>query len=323
MNDSSNTFIVGNQNQEFVGIDVAKDRLDVHCLPIQQTLELGNDAQGIADLVEYLNQRQPALIVLEATGGYEIAVVAELAARQLPVVVVNPRQVRDYARALGILAKTDRIDAAVLARFARDVQPEIRPISTKKQRQLQELIARRRQLIAMQTAEKNRLGQAHAKRVQGSIKAILKIIAKQLQQVEDLLAETIESCSAMRAKDALLQSVPGIGPVVSRTLLVDLPELGRLNRHQIASLVGVAPINRDSGKMRGRRTVWGGRGSVRAALYMAALVASCHNPIIKTFYQRLIAAGKPAKVALTACMRKLLVILNTMVANNTPWRIPA
>jgi transposase len=321
MDDSTATTSITNKAAEcFVGIDVSKAHLDVCTLPGGQTLRVGNDARGIARLVKQLTKRQPTLIVLEATGRYETNVVVESAAAGLPVVVVNPRQVRAFARAIGILAKTDRIDAEVLARFARDVRPPIRQLPSEKQRYLQELVARRRQLVVMHAAEGNRLKQTRSKDVKRSVQKMLKILRQQIDQLDELLEEMIRSCECLKARSELLRSVPSIGSVVSQTLVIELPELGRLNRRQIANLVGVAPLNRDSGMMRGKRMVWGGRASVRSALYMAALVATRYNPIIRGFYQRLRDAGKPAKVALTACMRKLLTILNTMVANNTPWR---
>jgi transposase len=318
------TSITTNRAAEcFVGIDVAKAHLDVCLLPGGETLRVANGARGIARLVEQLTKRQPTLIVLEATGKYETNVLIELAAVGLPVAVVNPRQVRAFARAIGILAKTDRIDAAVLARFARDVRPPIRRLPSEKQRLLQELVARRRQLVEMRGAESNRLKQTRSKDVKHSIQKMLDILQEQLDQLQQQLDEAIQNCESLKAKDQLLRTVPSVGSVVSQTLLIELPELGTLNRRQIASLVGVAPLNRDSGMMRGKRMVWGGRAAVRSALYMAALVGMRCNPIIRAFYQRLREAGKPAKVALTACMRKLLTILNTMVANNTPWRSPA
>ena len=306
----------------FVGIDVSLRHLDVCILPGESLLRFANDAAGIGLLVQELRSKGATLIVMEASGGYETAAAAELVTAGLPVAIVNPRQVRDFARAAGILAKTDAIDAAVLARFARDMRPPVRPFPSEKERFLQELVARRRQLVAMHTAESNRLKQAHADDVRHSVRTILDALEQQLDHVEQQIGEAIQACSAWRAKDQILRSVSGVGPAVSRTLLADLPELGQLNRRQIASLVGVAPLNRDSGLMRGRRTVWGGRANVRAALYMAVLSASQFNPIIQAFYSRLRAAGKPGKVALTACMRKLLTILNTMIANNTPWKNP-
>jgi transposase len=305
----------------FVGIDVSKERLDVCRLPECQNAQFDYDEAGLAALKAWLAQTPAQLIVLEATGGVESAVVAELASAGWPLVVVNPRQVRDFARALGKLAKTDSIDAQVLARFAQDVRPEIRPLPDKDQRLLIELVARRRQLVQMHTAESNRLKQARGPKVLNNIKHLLKTLEKHLRQVEQELDQQLRHSPLWREKDELLRSVPGVGPVTSRTLLAELPELGTLNRRQIASLVGVAPLNRDSGKLRGRRTVWGGRASVRAALYMAALTARrCYAPI-RNLFQRLVDHGKPRKLALVACMRKLLTILNAMLQNNTPCRL--
>lgn len=304
----------------FVGIDVSSKQLDVGILPGEEFQEFTNDSQGINGLVKHLKACHVKLIVMEATGGYEVDVAAALAAAGLPIVVVNPRHVRDFARSLGILAKTDKIDARVLARFARDVRPEKRAFPSDQERFLRELLTRRSQLSGMRTAELNRLRQARSEDVKQSVQAIIDVIEEQLRAVEKEISRAMQTCSTYHAKDRILQSTPGIGVVVSHTLLIDLPELGTLNRREIASLVGVAPINRDSGRLRGRRTTWGGRARVRSALYMAALVASRHNPTIKAFYQRLRNAGKPAKVALTACMRKLLTILNTMIARETPWR---
>jgi transposase len=304
----------------FGGIDVSSKQLDVGVLPGGELEKFANDSRGIKRLVKFLKGRNVELIVMEATGGYEVDAAVALHEAGLPIVVVNPRQPRDFAKAVGILAKTDEIDALVLARFARDVRPEERSFPSEKERFLRELLTRRRQLIGMTNAESNRLQQARSKDVKETVQAILDVIKEQLHAVEEEISQAMETCSTYHDKDRILQSVPGIGPVVSHSLLIDLPELGRLNRREIAALVGVAPINRDSGQFRGRRTTWGGRANVRSALYMAALVAIRWNSTIKAFYQRLRNAGKPAKVALTACMRKLLVITNTMIANDTPWR---
>jgi transposase len=259
------------------------------------------------------------LIVLEATGGLEGALTGALVAAGLPVVVINPRQARDFAKATGQLAKTDAIDAAILAQFAEVVRPPVRPLPDAQTQELAALIARRRQLIEMRTAESNRLGSA-AQRVRPGIAAHLRWLDTQVARVDQDLTQAIRQSPVWRARDDLLQSTPGVGPVVTTTLLAELPELGTLNGKQIAALVGVAPLNRDSGLVRGTRTVWGGRASVRAALYMSALVAVRHNPVIKAFYLRLRAAGKAPKVALIACMRKLLTILNAMLKHQTPWR---
>lgn len=305
----------------FVGIDVSKERLDVCRLPSDQSAQFDYNEAGLTALKAWLAEMPVQLIVLEATGGWETAVVAELASAGWPLVVVNPRQVRDFARALGQLAKTDAIDAQVLARFAQNLRPEIRPLPDEGQRQLAELVARRRQLLQMHTAETNRLQQARSQKVLNNIKHLLKTLEKHLHQVEQELDCQLRDSPVWREKDQLLRSVPGVGPVTSRTLLAELPELGMLNRRQIASLVGVAPLNRDSGKLRGRRTVWGGRASVRAALYMATLAARrCYRPI-REFFERLVHQGKPRKLALVACMRKLLTILNAMLQNNAPCRL--
>ncbi len=304
----------------FVGIDVSSEQLDVGILPGDEFQQFGNDSRGIKRLVKFLGARNVELIVMEATGGYEIDVAVALHEAGLPIVIANPRHVRDFARSLGILAKTDKIDARVLSRFARDVRPEKRSFPTEKERFLRELLTRRSQLVGMHTAELNRLQQARTEDIKQSVQAIIDVIKKQLDAIEEEIGQAMQTCSTYHDKNRILQSIPGIGPIVSQTLLIDLPELGVLNRREIAALVGVAPINRDSGQFRGKRTTWGGRSRVRSALYMAALVAARHNPTIKAFYQRLRDAGKPAKVALTACIRKLLTILNTMVANKTPWR---
>lgn len=303
----------------FVGIDVAKERLDVALRPTLERWAVGHDDRRIALLVDRLRQVSPTLIVLEATGGLELAVTAALAAAGLPVVVVNPRQVRDFAKATGQLAKTDAIDAAVLAQFAEAVRPSVRPLPDAATQALGALLTRRRQLLEMRTAESNRLAAALPP-VRRGIQAHLAWLDRQLAQLDDDLTRAIGESPVWRAKDDLLQSAPGVGPVLARTLLASLPELGTLNRKQLAALVGVAPLNRDSGTLRGRRTTWGGRAHVRAALYMGALVAARFNPVIRAFSRRLCAAGKPKKVALTACMHKLLTILNAMVKHRTPWR---
>jgi transposase len=302
-----------------VGIDVSKAWLDVAERPGGEVWRVANDEAGIAGLAEHLEQREPAVVVLEATGGLENPVVAALAAAQLPVVVVNPRQVRDFARATGQLAKTDALDAQVLARFGEAVAPTPRPLPAPATQELAALVTRRRQLVGMLTAEKNRLGTA-ARPVRRDIQQHIRWIERRLAGIDDDLAKAIRSSPLSRERDDLLQSAPGVGPVTSATVLASLPELGRLNRKEIAALVGAAPLNRDSGTLRGRRTIWGGRSRVRAALYMATLVGTRHNPVLRVFYQRLLAAGKPKKVALTACMRKLLVILNAMARDHARWQ---
>ena len=304
----------------FVGIDVAKATLDIALRPGGERWTVPNDEFGIRALLARLSPLG-GLVVLEATGGYEHAVAAALAAAGLGVVIANPRQVRAFARATGQLAKTDAIDAQILALFAERVQPTPRPLPDAAAQALDALLTRRRQLVEMLVAEKNRLALARPP-VRRGITAHIRWLERQLTDVERDLTLAVQASPLWRAQDDLLQSVPGVGPVLSCTLLAELPELGQLTRKQIAALVGVAPLARDSGTLHGHRTVWGGRASVRTALYMAALVAARWNPVIRAFYQRLRAAGKPAKVALTACMRKLLIILNAMVRTATPWRSP-
>ena len=302
----------------YLGIDVSKSKLDV-ATP-EGVRQWSNTPEGHAELVAALAAWTPEAIVIEATGGYERAVAAELAAANLPVVVVNPRQVRDFARGIGKRAKTDRIDACVLARFGELTKPEKRPLPDEKQRELQEQLARRRQIIGMLTAEHNRLQQATGKLVCRTIKQTQATLQKMLALLDKQLEQTIQQTPAWRAKEDLLRSVPGIGPTTAYTLLIELPELGNCSRQQIAALVGVAPLNRDSGRYRGQRTIWGGRASVRAVLYMATLVATRRNPDIKRYYQHLQALGKRKKVALVACMRKLLTMLNAMLRNQKSWQ---
>jgi len=302
-----------------VGIDVAKAELVVAVRPGGDQWTVPNNEAGVACLRARLQQLVPTLVVLEATGGYERAAVAALAAVQLPVVVANPRQVRDFARATGQLAKTDSIDADLLALFAERVRPTPRPLADETSAALDALLTRRRQLIGMLGAERNRLEHAPPTVARG-IRTHIRWLERQRGVVDRDLDDMIHQSPIWRAKEDLLRSVPGVGPVVSRTLLGELPELGQLNRRRIAALVGVAPFACDSGTQRGRRVVWGGRAPVRTALYMSALVATRHNPAIRAFYLRLVAAGKPKKVALIACMRKLLTILNVMLRTNTPWR---
>jgi len=310
----------------FVGIDVAKAELVVSIVPSAERFTVANDERGVRTLVERLRAIGPTLIVLEATGGYELLGVAGLVAAALPVVVVNPRQVRDFARATGQLAKTDRIDADILARFADVVRPDVRVIADAEAQELEALLARRRQLLEMLQAERNRVGQVFGKGkrlVRKSLKAHITFLERELRMTDTDLGAMVKASPAWRERDELLRSVPGVGPVLSRTLLADLPELGRLSRREIAKLVGVAPLSRDSGTFRGRRFVQGGRASVRAVLYMAALVATKRNATIRIFYLRLVAAGKPKKLALVACMRKLLTILNVMVRTEQRWSAEA
>jgi transposase len=303
-----------------IGIDVSKDRLDLAWRPTGERWTAPNTERGIRTVCRRLRTPAPALIVLEATGGLELPLTGALAAAGLPVVVVNPRQIRDFAKATGRLAKTDALNAAVLAQFAEAVRPEPRPLPDAATQALSALLLRRRQLIAMRTAETNRLETAPAP-VRKGIRAHLTWLEGRLTELDEDLARTIRESPLWREKDDLLQSTPGVGPVLARTLLASLPELGTLTRQQIAALVGVAPLNRDSGTFRGSRRVWGGRAHVRAALYMGTLVATRFNPVIRLFYHRLCAAGKVKKVALTACMRKLLTILNAMLKHQTSWTI--
>jgi transposase len=304
----------------FVGIDVAKDRLDVHLRPSDATFALGRDGAALETLVEQLIALTPALVVLEATGGFEVTVAGVLAAAGLPLVVVNPRQIRDFARATGRLAKTDRLDAEAIARFAEAVRPAPRPVPDAAAQALGELVARRRQLVEMITSEGQRRRQARNPRLARRLEAHLTWLQKELATLEADLDHTVRGTPAWRAAEDLLASVPGIGKTSARTLIAELPELGRLDRRKIAALVGVAPINRDSGAFRGRRMVMGGRASVRTALYMPTLAAIRHNPLLQAFYQRLIKRGRPPKVAITACMRKLLVILNAILRDQTSWQ---
>lgn len=302
----------------FVGIDVSKAQLDVAVRPSGETWAVPQDEAGLTRLVARLRTLGPTLIVLEATGGLEVAVAGALAAAPLPVVVVNPRQVRDFARATGTLAKTDRLDAQILAQFAEAVRPAPRPLPDEQAQELSALLQRRRQLVEMLTAEKNRLAMA-SRRIRPQLQAHIEWLQRQVRQFDDDLRALVRASPLWREKDDLLRSAPGVGPVLATTLVAALPELGTLTRQQIAALVGVAPLNRDSGTLRGRRTVWGGRAHVRAVLYMGTLVAVRHNPALAAFHQRLRAAGKAPKVALTACMRKLLTMLNAMLKHRTRW----
>jgi transposase len=303
----------------FIGIDVSKKRLDVCILPEGRAIKVENTQRGIDRLCEKLSDFRGALVVLEATGGLQNPVCAALHEAEFQVAVVNPRQVRDFAKSMGILAKTDLIDARVLAQFAEKVQPEPRPLKEKQTQHLSDLMARRRQLIGMMTMEKNRLGTA-TKSIKKRIKVHIQWLENQLAELDKEMDQFIKGSSMWLAKEELLKSAPGVGKVLSRTLLSSLPELGELDRHGIAALVGVAPFNVDSGNYRGKRICWGGRAHVRCALYMATLSAIRTNPIIKAHYQKLREQGKEFKVAMVACMRKLLVILNAMVRDNKPWK---
>jgi len=308
-----------NQEPFFVGIDVAKAQLDIAVRPTDQRWQVDYTEKGVQELVKQIAKLHPTLVLLEATGGLELLMVASLATASLPVVVVNPRQVRDFARATGKLAKTDSLDAMVLAHFAEVIRPLTRSLPDAEAQALTALVTRRNQVIGMLIAEKNRL---HTSRppVRQRIQLHIDWLEKELEEVDQGLKETLHNSPVWREKENLLRSVPGVGPQLAVSILAYLPELGTLDRKRIAALVGVAPFNRDSGTLRGKRTVWGGRSHIRAALYMGALVASRHNPVISAFYQRLLASGKAKKVALTACMRKLLVILNAMLKHRCSWQ---
>jgi transposase len=303
----------------FVGIDVAKDTLDVAVRPTAETWSIPNDEAGIAALVAQVGALAPTLVVLEATGSFHGPLTAALAAAGFPVVVVNPRQVRACAHATGVLAKTDRIDARVIAHFADAVRPTPRPLPDAATQELRAVLLRRRQLVEMLTAERIRLATA-PRRIHQAIQQHLRWLERHLTALDAELTRLIQASPRWRAKDDLLRSIPGVGPVLAQTMLAQVPELGALGHKQIAALVGVAPFNRDSGTLRGRRMISGGRAEVRAVLYMGTLVATRHNPVIKAFYDRLCAAGKLKKVALTACMRKLLTIMNAMVRDLKPWQ---
>jgi transposase len=305
----------------FVGIDVSKDRLDVHLRPSGEAFAVARDSEGVEALAARLLQLNPELVVLEATGGFETVVAAGLAAAELALAVVNPRQIRDFARATGRLAKTDPIDAAVIAHFAEAIRPQVRPIASEEARALGELVARRRQIIEMMTAERNRRRQLTVKRLIKGVDRVLATLQAQLSELEADIDDAVRGTPAWREKEDLLTSVPGIGPNIARTLIAELPELGSLGRHQIAALVGVAPFNQDSGALRGRRCIAGGRMVVRNALYMSVLVAIRRNLPLAAAYHRLRAAGKPAKVAIVACMRKLITILNAILRDKQPWQM--
>jgi transposase len=302
----------------FIGIDVSQTRFDIAIRP-GSSFTIAHDEPAIATLVEQLRTLSPTLIVLEATGGLEVPLTSALATAGLPVVVVNPRQVRDFAKASGRLAKTDALDAQTLAQFAEVMRPTPRPLPDVEARALAAVLARRRQLVEMLTAEKNRLLTAPPA-TRKSLRTPIAWLERERGHIETDLAATIRRSPVWREKEELLRSVPGVGPVLTSTLLANLPELGTVTHKQIAALVGVAPLNRDSGTLRGRRTVWGGRAQVRTVLYMNAVVAARFNPVIRTCSARLCGAGTPKKVALTACMRKLLTMLNAMLKHHTPWR---
>ena len=307
----------------YVGLDVAKDTLDVALRPQGEQRHGPNSSDAIAEIVTWLQAVAPTLIVVEATGGYEVPLVAELGVAQLPVAVVNPRQVRNFAKASGQLAKTDRLDADVLAHFAEAMRPTPRPLPDPVAQELIALLARRREVIAMRVAEENRLGVTRILAIRVRIQAPLDWLNQEGKEVDQQIRQHVEVSPLWQAQEDLLRTVPGVGRTTALTLIADLPALGQLSRGQIAALVGVAPLNRDSGAQRGRRSIWGGRSTVRAALYMAALRATRCNPTVQAFYRRLLAAGKPKKVVLVACMHKLLTILNAMMKQQTPWHAQA
>jgi transposase len=308
-----------NQTESFVGIDVAKNTLDLRLEPVGESLHVAYDDAGIAAIRKRLLTLSPTLIVMEATGGLETRLACELAACGLPVAVINPRQARDFAKATGQLAKTDQVDAAVLAHFACAIRPPVRVQKDADTCDLDDLVTRRRQLIAMRVQETLRLGSAESTALQKNLKKHIAWLDKQITSLDGDLTKRLRTSDAWRTKDDLLQGIPGVGAVTSVTLLAKCPELGQLNRREIAKLTGVAPLANDSGKHRGKRFVWGGRADVRSVLYMATVSAIRCNPAIKTFADRLKQAGKPAKVVIVACMRKLLTIMNAMVKNNAPW----
>ena len=305
----------------FICIDVSKDRLDVHVRPTGETFATSRDDTGLAELIARVQELAPELIVLEATGGYEAIVASALAAARQPLAVVNPRRIRDFAKAVGKLAKTDRLDAAIIAHFGEAVRPAVRPIEEGEAQALGERVTRRRQIIEMMVAERNRARLVRQKSIRKAIERHLALLQQELSDIDKDIDHAIRQSPVWQADAELLDAVPGIGKVTTRVLIAELPELGKLNRRQIAALVGVAPFNHDSGKKAGRRAITGGRATVRAALYMAALVASRSNPVIAAHYEKLRSIGKTGKQALVACMRKLLVILNAMLRDKTHWKI--
>jgi len=307
------------KKEVFVGIDISKDHLDIAIYPDEKAWQITNDEKSIQKLCQDLLSLNPQRVVVEASGGLETAVAIELSKAGLPLVIINPRQVRDFAKATGTLAKADHIDARILAKFAEAIRPEVRPLPDEAQRELEGLMSRRSQLITMITAEKNRLPKA-SKAVVGGVKKHIRWLEKQLAMVDKELSKRIQSNKAWKKDDEVLRSVPGVGPVTSRCLLSNLPELGKVSGKKIAALVGVAPFNCDSGKFKGRRRIWGGRSNVRSALFMSTFAATRCNPVIRSFFLRLINSGKPYKVALVACMRKLLVLLNAIMATKQPWK---
>lgn len=308
--------------ESFVGIDVSKNTLDLRIEPAGEAMHVAYDDQGIAQVCRRLVEALPTLIVMEATGGLETQLAGELAAKGLPVAVINPRQARDFAKATGQLAKTDKVDAAMLCAFARAIRPAIRPLKSADARELDDLVNRRHQLVEIRVQETLRLATASAKALQKSLKTHIAWLDKRITKLDHDLKDRLQTSDAWKVKDDLLRGIPGVGDVTSMTMLAKCPELGQLNRREIAKLVGVAPLADDSGKHRGKRFIWGGRADVRAVLYMATVAAMRCNPAIKPFAQRLKMAGKPAKLVIAACMRKLLTIMNTMIKTNSPWTPP-
>lgn len=308
--------------ESFVGIDVSKNTLDLRIEPAAEAIHVAYDDQGIAQVCRRLVEALPTLIVMEATGGLETRLAGELAAKGLPVAVINPRQARDFAKATGQLAKTDRVDAAILCAFARAIRPAVRPLKSADARELDDLVNRRHQLVEIRVQETLRLAAASSKTLQKSLKTHIAWLDKRITKLDHDLKDRLQTSDAWKVKDDLLRGIPGVGDVTSVTMLAKCPELGQLNRREIAKLVGVAPLADDSGKHRGKRFIWGGRADVRAVLYMATVAAMRCNPAIKPFAQRLKMAGKPAKLVIAACMRKLLTIMNAMIKTNSPWTLP-
>lgn len=312
--------MTGKIKEIFIGIDVSKVKLDVAVCESEETWQMENNKDGRQELVKRMKKLHPTLIVVEASGGLEQPIVSDLYLEKMPIAIVNPTRVRNFARSIGQLAKTDKIDARVIAQFAQAVRPQVRPLRTAEEEYLNALVTRRRQVVQMLVSEKNRKSTTHPA-LQSHLLSNIAWLEDSLNQLNKEIDEIIRGNTEWNEKAKLLQSVPGIGPVTAATLIAELPELGTRNRQQIAALVGVAPLNKDSGKMRGKRRVFGGRAAVRRTLYMATLVATRWNPVIRAFYERLLANGKEKKVALTACMRKLLVILNSMMRTQTTWRV--
>jgi len=310
--------MTANLAEVFVGIDVSKNRLDIAIWGRKEYWQIKNEDRGFIELIGKMREIQPTLIVLEATGGLELPLVAEITLAGLPIAVVNPKRIRDFARSAGQLAKTDKLDARIIAHFAQAVRPEIRHLRSEEEEHLTALLTRRMQIIEMLTAEKNRVYSIR-RQMKERLEVHIQWLNAEVKELDKEVAAFIKQSPIWKEKEKVLRSVPGVGPVTGATLLASLPEIGTLNRQKIAALVGVAPVNKDSGKKHGKRRVFGGRAVVRRTLYMAALSATKCNPKIKPFYERLVCRGKEKKVALTACMRKLLVILNAMVKNNTYW----